>query len=536
MNPATRRTETIPTKSPLSAFLSDLIQERFGSVRTNGKIVVDNALSHAPLRSMCKNSEILDSDSITRTSSSSSSSRWDPNVLPASTERNSISSDKGHRKDHALESTLLGSSYDIPTVPVRRDSPGKWRTKQALFGTAKKDKLTTRLIQGSDATFEPLGESSILPPPYPIRQVSLQPSTIILSKTESNLGQELEESKARPPFGTKDSSKQSDPFPPQYPIRQDSLSSPDFISSRSEAIPSAKSNKKSKENSDEKGKMNRETKKKKKSKRHSSKSKKTKKSRKKAEEKTGKKASVPRSRRSERLSSKLSEPKSPGTPTKRRAYLRKSLSPKKKPTKERSKHELAINTTPSPIPALPTKSSLPVLPKVQKRTSNEREIVLSTGILDSFQCPIIEEEKISEYLSDNGSQKIEAARRYHRTTVVPRRSRRPVSKPMLNMDQMNSTQSNLVPPEGRSLVSAMTSLPSSAANTKSPSHSPSVKFHLEQKKSMVLANHRSLSETLLSCDRDRIEPDSTTLPQNQNRKRSPPVRPIRQLSRALFEL
>ncbi len=458
MDPATsRRNETIPTKSPLSAFLSDLIQERFGSIRTNGKIVVDNALSHAPLRSMRKNSDVFDSDSIARTSSSSSSSRWDPNVLPASTERNSVSSGNGHRKNHGPESTLVGSSYGIPTVPVRRDSPGKWRTKQALFGTtAKKDKLSTQLFHGSDDIFEAsLGENSILPPPFPIRRVSLQPPDFIPSNSEPNLAQEREESKVRRPF-TKDASKPRDLFPLQFPIRQVTLSSPDFFPSRSEPNLETRSHKKSKDASDEKGDMNRETKKKKKTKNQSSKTKKTKKSRRKVEEKTKKKSSFPHPQKSELLPSKLSKPRSPSTPTNKK--------------------------------------------------------------------------------SDHGSKMTDVARLCHRSTVLPRRSRPPVPKSILKglgRNQMSSLKLNLVPPEGRSLVSALTSLPSSAVTS------------TKQKKSMNLANHRSLSETLLSCDRDTIESGSTTLLSSstrgskqlhQDRKRSPPVRPIRQLSRALIEL
>jgi hypothetical protein len=55
--------------------------------------------------------------------------------------------------------------------------------------------------------------------------------------------------------------------------------------------------------------------------------------------------------------------------------------------------------------------------------------------------------------------------------------------------------------------------------------------------SSMMANRRSLSETLLSCDRDTMEdPSSPTLPSGStlSSKRAPPVQPVRKLSRPLF--
>ena len=583
MDPEKKSTSTIRFKSPLSAFLSNLIEERFGSIRTKSVIVVDNPLSHSSILAIPSSSGIFYTaslDSVARTTSSSSltSSRWDPNVFP-SADRNIITSGSGHQGNHKNCGThrlepfpLLWSSSDVPIVPARRDSPEERRRKQELIVANNKSSkriLTTgssAVMTGSSfETKDIASKSSLLRPPYPIRQVSLPSCDLFLSRSEPNLALVWKHSKVKCSFGTKDSLRPSTLLPPPYPIRQVSLSPCDLFLSRSEPnltedLMRSKVVKKLKNISEKKGEGDKEKVAKKKILQRnylsSTSKKKTKKASRKFEAETKKKFSSLQSPRSPPWPPILSEPGSPSTPTKFYRCIRSSISPKKK-KKNLSVQKLVLGSeeiTISPRTPSPSKISVLIPPKIRKRDTNEREAVRSTGIPESFRFPIIEDGRKSERWNDSNGKKSVAVDRCHRHPLSSRRSRRLAAKPSdLEEYAISSSRSTMVLPEGRSFVSALTSLPSPVPTRSPKTASEPTRARLtrnpqlpsNQRRSSTLANHRSLSETLLSCDRDTVDPCSSALSSgslrtnkrlNRDHKRAPPIQPIRQLSRALFEL
>ena len=142
-----------------------------------------------------------------------------------------------------------------------------------------------------------------------------------------------------------------------------------------------------------------------------------------------------------------------------------------------------------------------------------------------------------------------AVNRGHRRPNLSRRSRRPAPKNAFSSSgsdlndyyEMSSPRSTVVLSEGRTLVSALTSLPSPQSPTRESARARWVRNNkLQGGRLSSMVSHRSLSETLLSCDRDTLEPYSaplfSTRTTNQevcrDDKRAPPIQPIRQLSRA----
>lgn len=535
MNPATRtKNKAVRWESPLSAFLSSHIKPHLGSPQAKSKIVLDNPVSHGPKRAGPSSSRSIhtDSGSVARTISTSSSSlsslRWDPNII--------LTANKNSHQDllQSLGSPCSESSSSVPSVPVRRDSPEEWHRKQ-------KKKPSKRMLATGTAVSPATGKPSfvgdvslVLPPPYPVRQESLPPCDLFVSRSEPDLSQAL----MRSPFGSKDSLSKSALLPPPFPIRQVSLSPCDLFVSRSEpnlaqmhlSPKNLKAKNETKKNDAEKSESRSSPKKKKKASQKS-----------KEGEQKKKKSSPPKLSRSAPKPSASSVPTSPGTPKRLIRWVRSSLSPKKRtknhhsPKRSGSQSAKCSSRTPSP-----TKRSAKAPPKIRKRDKELREAFRSVGIPHCIPLPIIEDDENTKSSGEDASRTLKVPNTYrHLPTLTRRRSRRPavISIEEIDMDEcieddldyflMRSPRSNLQ--EGRSLVSALTSLPTTSRST-----------HLASRSTME--SHRSLSETLLSCDRDEPVSPVAVTPKRRNKKvsrehkRAPPVQPIRQLSRAILEL
>ncbi len=575
MNSVTTNNKDVQSQSPLSSFLSNLIDEQFGLTNPKSQIVVDNHVSHSPTRAgpSSPRSQHNDSESVARTISSSSSSlsssRWDPNILPLPNKkkRNTGLQDPTpyKSKPHSFE-----LSPGAPVVPLRRQSPEVWSRKQktAMMSPSKQFMVQSTLISSAtgNASFVGLDFSdALLPPPYPVRQVSLPPCDLFVSRSEPDLSQIAIE-KVQTPFGSKDSLSESALLPPPFPIRQVSLPSSDLFPSRSEPNLAhlSKSPKKLKIQQEKvmpndpmsmisseismsiiKAELSRSTKNK------SNKKKKAKKSKGEGKKKK-KKPSFLQSPRSPPSAPTSSVQSSPRSPTKLYRYLRSSLSPKKK-AKNLSSPRLLSPTLLSPKKSRSrtpnsrssrTPSSRELFastpPSIRKRDNALREAFRSSGIPDRLPFPIIEDEE-NVVSGENADKKPQAVNRCHRRPKLSRRSR---TKP--SPDEFDECSPRSTIQEGRSLVSALTSLPS---HGKSLSPTKKVRFKIpisSNQPRSLMESHRSLSATLLSCDRDEpnspgaLSATSTTARRgkryNRQHKRAPPVRPVRQLSRALLEL
>jgi hypothetical protein len=570
MDQATRTTvATTQSQSPLSSFLSSLMEDRFGSTQVNSKIVADNPLSHGPFFSSASTvgstTDKLRRDlvSIARSasmcSSSSSSSRWNPNIFPSSNSTDSSAcgdgSHGGHRENrspHASQPSSSWPSSDALAVPVRRPSPEQWYRKQTEVATKKsnnRDIATTDATSSSPRIKSTLGggsktasDTSSALPTCPIRKLSLIPCDLLLLQAVPNFMQVSMHIEVPKQLRTL----------PLCKIKED-----DDLVQASKTLQPFSCVSASKQKTEISSYRENEG-------------------------KTIKKSSSPQPSRSPSLPpSSLSVPRSSGMRTNGNISLLPSLSPKKN-EKGNSTQITALSLSSSLVAVAgsevttiaartpsPSTIPFPTPPKIKKKVGRNKAILQLAGIPNSFRFPIISD---NERDDDTGSSResVTVNSCYRPGLTLTYRPRRSALKPLLPSNggldgyAMSSSRSTMMIPEGDTMISGSVSPPSPVEAPPLPRAGSSkqaggtgaepgiiTRNNLQlafQKKatsrSSMLASRRSLSETLLSCDRDTIDPcspalssESTLTSKQRNRdhnKRAPPVQPVRQLSRVLF--